>query len=113
MKQSILAVLLVLFLASCHTTKHTTSSDNMTYKTNTPDRDGTSYAKAIIIEEKSEMAGVAAEYTWLGQHYPGYKSEGQALESVGKISYDVLTIKTHGGEELKVYFDISNYLGKF
>ena len=31
----------------------------------------------------------------------------------GKKPYDVLTLDTADGKEIKVYFDISNFFGKF
>jgi hypothetical protein len=37
-----------------------------------PIRDGSSVEQAIIINEKSEVIGVAAVYAWLQKHYQGY-----------------------------------------
>lgn len=47
-------------------------------------------------------------------HYPQYKMIQQSLvyDKQGK-PYDVLKIKTRDGEVLKVYFDISNFFGKY
>ena len=103
----------LLLVSSCHTSKQASSGGKHGYKTNTPDRDGSSYAKAIIIEEKTEGSGVSAEYDWLATHYPGYTSEGQYLMTQGKTPYDMIKIKTASGEDKSVYFDISNYFGKF
>jgi ABC-type glycerol-3-phosphate transport system substrate-binding protein len=113
MKRSALFLCMVLFMVSCHTSKQFPAASHGEFKINTPDRDGSSIAKAIIIEEKSEGTGVNAEYSWLDHHFPGYKSEGQALIQDGHVPYDVINIKTRAGEELKIYFDISNYFGKF
>ncbi len=106
MKRSLTSIIIVLLIASCHTAK-------TAFKTNPPDRDGSSFEKAIVIQEKSEMTGVSAEYSWLDKHYQGYQSEGQSLVVHKKIPYDILKVKSPDGTEREVYFDISNYYGKF
>jgi len=75
--------------------------------------DGSSYEKAIVIQEKSETPGVNAEYKWIAEHYPGYSRGMQSLNFYNKKPYDIITIKTKDGEEKKIYFDISNFFGKF
>jgi hypothetical protein len=76
-------------------------------------RDGLSFEKAIIITEKTESAGVAAEYRWLKEHYPGYTMKMQALSFHDKKPYDLLSIVTSAGKEITIYFDISGFYGKF
>ena len=76
-------------------------------------RDGSSYENAVVIKEKTETKGVDAEYKWCAVNYPGYKRKMQALDNKGGKLYDVLTIVTADGTEKKVYFDISNFFGKF
>lgn len=76
------------------------------------ERDGSSYEKAIIITDTTETAGIKAEYKWLAQHYPGYKMKKQALSYHNGKPYDILYIK-HKGKKKKVYFDISNFFGKW
>lgn len=100
-----LALVFVLFLASC-------ASTGKTKQDSTTNRDGSSFEKAIIITEKTESTGVTAEYKWLSNHYPGYTSGGQSLVYHDKKPYDILNIKTSTGTPIKVYFDISNYFGK-
>jgi len=96
---------------SCATAKkYPTTATNQTTSSN---NDGSSFEKAIVIQEKSESAGVAAEYTWLKEKYPGYQSKGQSLTMNGKKPYDIIQIMTANEEEKKIYFDISNYFGKF
>lgn len=75
--------------------------------------DGSSFEKAIVIDKKKEVEGVAAEYAWLKQNYPGYSMVKQSLSNKGKKQYDVLVIKTKEGEEKTIYFDITNFFGKF
>lgn len=75
--------------------------------------DGSSFEKAIVINAANEMDGVPAEYEWLKSHYPGYKLKLQKLVMHNEKPYDLLTIITKKGEEKTIYFDISNFFGKF
>jgi len=100
---SVALVFLMLFVSCASSHKVTDASQ----------RDGSSYDKAIVIEEKNESTGVKAEYNWLTLHYPGYISESQTLSYHNKHPFDILNIKTSTGTPRKVYFDISNYFGKW
>ena len=113
MKQAFVLIFFVLSLAACHTSKPVAAEELRTLKKNTPDRDGSSFSKAIIIEEFSETTGVKAEYAWLDKHYAGYKTEKQTLRALNNIPCDIIRIKTPDGQEKDVYFDISNYYGKY
>jgi hypothetical protein len=115
--------LLVLFVpaiiaSSCSSSKKSSGSKSPSNAevnvANAPEseQDGTSFEKAVFIKEKAETAGVHAEYEWLKEHYPGYKSLGQSLLYKGKKPYDKLSIETASGEKKEVYFDISNFFGK-
>ncbi len=73
---------------------------------------GLSFNTAVIINETTETKGVNAEYAWLKKNYPGYKTKSQSLVSYDKKPFDIITIGTQAGDELKVYFDISNFFGK-
>ena len=101
-----------LILHGCTGSKHATSSG----PTEVPsgNRDGSSQANAVIIQEKTETTGVDAEYAWLRKNYPGYTFKSQSL-IYGKDGhpYDMLSIKTAAGVNKDVWFDISNYFGKF
>lgn len=76
--------------------------------------DGKSRNTAFIIYENTEGAGVPKEYVIL--RFLGLKPLGQSLvydEKSGK-PYDVLTVLDPAtGKESEVWFDISNYFGKF
>ncbi|MFI5204033.1 MAG: hypothetical protein ACHQF2_06005 [Flavobacteriales bacterium] len=74
--------------------------------------DGSSYETAIYINETNEMSGVKAEYAWLNEHYPGYKRNMQSLANHNGKPYDIIKIKTAAGDDVTVYFDISNFFGK-
>jgi len=73
--------------------------------------DGSSYEKAIIINENSELAGVNAEYYWLEKKYPGYSLSIQYHSSHDNRSYDVMLIETADGIGKKIYFDITSSYG--
>jgi hypothetical protein len=76
-------------------------------------RDGSSFKKAIIITDSTEGAGIKAEYNWLAINYPGYTTNSQSLSMNEKRPYDILFITTKDGAKKEVYFDISNYFGKW
>jgi len=75
--------------------------------------DGSSYDKAIFITETSEGKGIDAEYAWIRAQYPGSKVNGQSLNNYHSKPYDVIHITTSDGTAKDVYFDISNFFGKF
>ena len=76
--------------------------------------DGRSKETAYVIFEETEGPGVSKEYVIL--RFLGLKPLGQALifdEKSGK-PYDMLTVLDPAtGKESEVWFDISNYFGKF
>jgi hypothetical protein len=88
--------------------KDTTAIDKTTIV-----RDGSSYEKAIVIREKKEEEGGKAEYSWIKKKYPGSRPHKQSLNFKDKKSYDIIYITTADGNEVAVYFDISNFFGKF
>jgi len=123
MKKYLLLLLLPAIIASSCTSSKKSSGSKSSSKTaaseatvaNAPEseQDGSSFEKAIFIKETAETAGVHAEYAWLKEHYPGYKSLGQSLLYKGKKAYDKLSIQTADGGKKEVYFDISNFFGKY
>jgi hypothetical protein len=80
--------------------------------TNNSDNDGSSFKKAIVIEERNSSKGVAAEYAWIRENYPGSKMKQQSLVRENGKPYDVLTIVTADGMEKTIHFEISNFFGK-
>lgn len=95
-----------MLLASCSSHKNIVNA-------NSSDRDGSSYEKAIVITETHEQAGIDAEYAWIRQHYPGAKTQGQALMYRDKKPFDLIHVLTSEGNKVDVYFDISDFFGKF
>ena len=76
--------------------------------------DGSGVEKAVIIKgAKNSQAGVGAEYSYLKKTFPGYKLRQQSLQGKGGKRYDVLAITTKEGKDIDVFFDISDFFGKF
>lgn len=76
------------------------------------ERDGKSMASAIVIEADDEFSGIAMEYVWLDEHYPGYQSNRRITQFDGDKIYDVFPITTAAGTKLEIYFDITSFYGK-
>ena len=114
MKKTFFLSLLAVLILSCSTTKKV--SENIKDQNNTSIEskiEGSLFENAIVIKEKSEHKGVDAEYAWLREHYPGYKLKGQSLLFHNDKPYDLIEIITADGTEVGIYFDISNFYGKF
>ena len=111
MKKLALILFLGLSLASCHHMKD--ASKVNTEKSSGAEGSGTSFADAVIVDEKNESDGVAAEYAWLKVHYPGYSIIEQSLVFNEQKPYDLMKIKTEDGDKKTIYFDISSFYGKF
>ncbi|SRR6266542_2662937 len=112
MKKLLILFFISSLLISCSTTKKLTNETARENISNSSGNDGTSYEKAIIINEKSEQKGIDAEYAWLRQNYPGSRLVRQALNFNKEKPYDILTILSAEGVEKKIYFDISKFYGK-
>jgi len=112
MRKVILILFVIGFLSvACSTTKKVT-------QVNSPgiasvENDGSSFEKAIVIKEEHETPGIHAEYAWIRNKYPGSKTNGQALSYHDKKPYDIINITTADNTKIEVYFDISNFYGKF
>ena len=121
MKKILILFLLISLFEACSSTKKTTiptttttvKVDNKPEPTVTKSKaDGSSFEKAIILTEKSEEAGINAEYAWINNNYTGYSINGQALKNNDGKHYDVFNITLADGSKKDIYFDISNYYGK-
>jgi len=113
MRKLIAFLLLISLIIACSPSKNISTGTTGNTTTVGTERDGSSYHKAIIIKEKNETKGIKAEYEWLRKNYPGYEAKKQALIVQKKTPYDVITIVTENGEEKSIYFDISNFYGKY
>ncbi len=75
--------------------------------------DGSSFERAILIKgAKGDQDGVASEYTWMRSNYPGSQPGEQSLQSVNGRNYDVINLQTPSGAKT-IYFDITEYFGRF
>ncbi|WP_338841616.1 hypothetical protein [Flavobacterium ginsenosidimutans] len=72
-----------------------------------PKREGGSIKTAIKVKS------IAEEYQIVKQLCPSCKVKGQALISEGKKHYDLLNTVNDKGEEIKYYFDINSFFGKW
>jgi hypothetical protein len=105
----VIVVLAALALGGCATTSGTGSANASTYGGG----DGTSCIQAVVIHAQSERSGAPAEYAWLAGRYPGYQREMQALMQCNGHMADQLRIRTAEGREVDVFFDISEYFGRY
>ena len=103
---------MISLMSACMSSRKTTGDSTKTNVSSGADNDGKSFATAIVIKEKTESAGVDAEYKWLAKHYPGYKLSGQYLKGNGNKKYDKMDIVTADGQSITFYFDIDNFFGK-
>jgi hypothetical protein len=111
MRRAILYLIIICALCNgCSSAKKTVHSNAATSELA---NDGSSYDKAIIIHEDHERPGIDAEYAWILNKYPGYKNRGQSLSNYKSKPYDIIHITTTDDKQLDVYFDISNFYGKF
>lgn len=109
-KSFLLSVLFLLLLSifSCATRKNPSITGDASVS-----EEGCSFENAVVVPETTEFKGIDWEYAYLEKKYPGCQKLGQSLVFEGNKPYDIITIKTEDGRELKVYFDISNFFGKF
>ena len=76
--------------------------------------EGISIEKAVIVKNaKNETEGVAAESKWVRKVHPGWMKGDQALlENNGKY-YDRIEYQTSDGKTETIFFDITEFFGKF
>jgi hypothetical protein len=74
-------------------------------------------ADFVKISASSSSLGIAAEYAWIRYTYPGYSSTQQMLIDIKingkKLPCDLLVIKNKAGEVKHIYFEISDFFGKW
>ncbi|MEI7595280.1 MAG: hypothetical protein WCK02_05985 [Bacteroidota bacterium] len=112
MKKLLVLALFSSLLISCSTVKSSRDKSNNINST-TVKADGTSYEHAVVIKEKTETSGVEAEHKWLSKNYPNYTLLSQSLSEHKNKPYDLMNISLPSGEKKCIYFDISNFFGKF
>jgi len=123
MKTSRLILAGIVIAAFCFHTGFSFSADETGKKAPTQDKavalkisiegEGTSIEKPIvIIGAPDHMTGVALEYGILRGLYPNAKVMKQQLLRQGGRSYDLMVLKSEEGRELRIFFDITDFLGK-
>jgi hypothetical protein len=107
----------IIFFSCKVSHKNTSASDISTAQVvevaSADQQDGSSFATAIVIQQKSTGPGIKEEYIWVREHYPNSRVVKQELHHVGRKSYDVLTVEKDNGDLEVVHFDITRFFGKF
>ena len=76
--------------------------------------DGSSIERAVVIKNaKNEVEGVDAEAKWVRKVHPGWRKGNQALMNKKGKSYDRIDYMTPDGETKTLYFEITDFFGKF
>jgi hypothetical protein len=75
--------------------------------------DGSSFESAIIIHAPDNASGVRAEYDYIKRRYPGYRFVGQALANRSGKVYDIMTFFSADGKKRVLYFDITQFFGRW
>jgi len=80
--------------------------------------DGSSFDKAIVVNADSEHIGGIQEMSVISHicHMEEEKKWEKTLHVLTEHKskkYDVVSLKSHTGEEKKVFFDVSHYFGKY
>jgi hypothetical protein len=75
--------------------------------------EGTGTEKPIVIKGAPDsISGVALEYGVLNGLYPDAKVINQQLLRQGGRSYDLMVLQSQDGREFRVFFDITDFMGK-
>ena len=74
---------------------------------------GLSCNSAIVINATNEHDGIAQEKAWMNENYPGSHEVQQSLTKCNDKAADQVVLETANGRKVTVYFDISNFFGKY
>ncbi len=74
--------------------------------------DGSSLTNAIIISDCTNEEGVEQEYIEVRKRFGEYRLILQSLLNIDGKMYDKLELKLKNGENLEIYFDITDFFGK-
>jgi len=74
--------------------------------------DGFSFEEAIKISDCGNTEGVEQEYLEVRKRLGNYKLIRQSLQDQSGRMYDVLELKLEDGQEITLYFDITDFFGK-
>ena len=76
-------------------------------------RGGTSFTNAVVIKVTTERAGLAEEYRWLSNNYPGHSLLRRRHVTRSPRQYDIVRIRTREGKLKDVYFDCTAFWGQY
>jgi hypothetical protein len=110
--QSYLAILFACVALTCFCPNIRAEEPQMTLKFQGGDGSSLEHA-VVILGAATESAGVGAEHAYLSLHFPGSAVVKQAfLQQDGK-AYDRLQIRTSANTSATIYFDVTDFIGKF
>ena len=76
--------------------------------------DGRSMENAVVIRgARNTLEGVFGEGYWTWKTHPGWRKGRQALLSRDGKRYDLITNKLPDGSQAEIYFDITDFFGKW
>ena len=67
----------------------------------------------VILNAENTKQGVAVENLWMKWKFGGSKKLEQQLSTVEERQYDVVTVELAGGERQEIWFDITDFYGKW
>jgi hypothetical protein len=113
MKKIHLFLAFLIFLAACSSPKKAPVKENKP-RISKADmlRGGTSFSNPVLIQVRTESAGIDEEYKWLSNSYPGYKLIRRTQATRGARHFDIVRIKTRQGQTKDVYFDSTSFFGR-
>ena len=95
------------------TAGHTTTSNPPIKDVSFSGGDGSSIENAVIIKAPNNFIGVKAEYDWIKKNHPGWKLVTQSVVNKKGKLYDKMDFQTPEGQAVTLYFDITDFFGKF
>ncbi len=76
--------------------------------------DGTSLEQAVVIlGAQKTKEGIAAENLWIKWKDEGARELEEQLSTVEERHYDVVTIELSSGAKVEIWFDITDFFGKW
>jgi len=79
--------------------------------------DGSSEQNAVIIKATSTLNGIPAEYEFIQAKFDKKGSDWELQQQTqynnNSKNYDIAEIKLSNGTIKKIYYDITNFFGKF
>ena len=109
--RAISVVVCALFAAACTSAQSPAPAPS---KTGPPTiARGTSCESVILIDATNERDGIRLEREWIRNNYPGAKLVQQSLAECNGKAADIIDIETANGQKVKLFFDISKWLGKY